>query len=335
MSRLRLPLSPAHAGLRLDSVLGGWLPEALGRDLSKSAIRRLVMAGAIWLDGRPVRRPGMLIAAGQRLEAMVDLGRMRDLAGATGGSARPAVGILYEDPWLVAVAKPSGLLAHVSADARRPDLFTEVRRMLAARSRAGSASTPYLGLHHRLDVETSGVVLLATDPAANAGLARAFSEHEVEKIYHAVVARPGVMPRRTWHQSAPLALSGKGRNARMVVVAEGGLTAETSFAVLQSTRAALLVEARPVSGRKHQIRAHLAASGLPILGDVRYGGAATIAGEPVARVMLHASALRLSHPVTGKRLEIDCPYPDDFQTLIERLGASLLGASLDSPQASR
>jgi 23S rRNA pseudouridine1911/1915/1917 synthase len=116
------------------------------------------------------------------------------------------------------------------------------------------------------------------------------------------------------------------------VVADGQ-AAETGFAIVRRFPAALLVEARPATGRKHQIRAHLAEAGAPILGDARYGGPASAAGTPVPRVMLHAAALRLAHPVTGESLDIRCPRPADFQRLLDHLDRTT--RSLDRPRASR
>ncbi len=290
------------------------------------------MAGAVTIAGRPVRRPGMALEAGARLQALVDLSRLvggsapHERGGGADGAAgkTPApIDILYRDRWLLAVSKPAGLLVHASADARRPDLFSRLRGMIDQRQGAvaGPAGSPYLGLHHRLDVETSGVMLFTLDPDANEPLARAFAGHEVEKVYHAIVARPsGPAPGR-WTERASLAVSGTGRRARMAAVATGGLAAETGFEVLRRFPAALLVEARPKSGRKHQVRAHLSARGLPILGDERYGGASHVSGVRVPRVMLHALSLRLRHPVTGVPLDLRCPYPRDFADVLLRLSS--------------
>jgi RluA family pseudouridine synthase len=302
------------------------------------------MAGAIAVNGRPVRRPGLVLQAGCRVEARVDLARLSGSRPASAGvplgsafAAPSTIEILYRDRWLLAVAKPPGLLVHASADSRRADLFSLLRRQCAEgdHPRDDPTEGPYLGLHQRLDVETSGVMLFTVDPAANPALARAFAGHRVEKVYHALVARPTAPLPERWTEQSQLALTGTGRRARMSVVRSGGMAAETAFGVVRRLHAALLVEARPKTGRKHQIRAHLAARHVAILGDARYGGAMEIAGVRIPRVMLHACALRLAHPVTGAPLEIRCPYPPDFRDLLNRLELSVGFGALDTPSASR
>jgi RluA family pseudouridine synthase len=311
-------VGPDQSGQRLDLVAGLWLASALGRTLSKSAVRRLLMGGAVSVDGRLERRPGLLLAAGQRLEARVLTERLERSGGASTRGGIPAgdadVAVLFEDRWLIAVSKPPGLQTHASADPSRPDLFGLVSRRLAP----AAEGRAYLALHHRLDVGTSGVVLFATDPAANAGLARAFAERRVAKTYEALTVRPATMPTARWTSRGSLAATGSGRRARVGVVA-GGQPAETAFRVVGQFARALHVEAIPKTGRKHQIRAHLAAAGLPILGDRRYGGPSSIAGATVPRVMLHAATIRFDHPVTGCQTEIRAPRPSDFQDMLDRL----------------
>jgi RluA family pseudouridine synthase len=313
VARFSLTLEAGDEGRRLDEVLARWLPSAVGRPLSKSSLRRLVMAGAVTVDGRPRRRPGLPLARGQRVHARVDAARL----GFTPTTAAP-LAVLYRDEWLLAVTKPAGLQVHASADPTRPDLFTILRRQLAGDAVAEGEGLPYLALHHRLDIDTSGVIVFASAPEANRGLAEAFGEHRVEKVYEAITGRAAAAPAGRWTARGPLAPVGTGRAARVRVVA-GGQTAETSFAVVRRYPDALLVEARPATGRKHQVRAHLSDAGLPIAGDARYGGPPSIGGVAVPRTMLHAARLRFSHPVTGAPLDIRCPRPDDFQHLIDRL----------------
>jgi len=333
--RLTRVLTEAEAGRRLDELLGAWLSEELGgiiggvREggaagaLSKSAIRRLIMAGAVSVRGRPLRRPGFVLSAGDRVEARVQADRLvrpRDIAFVI----RPAQ-VLFEDDWLIAVDKPAGIATVPTADPSRPHVVGAVSVYL------GSA---YVGVHQRLDRETSGVVLFTKDAAANPGLARAFAAREVHKTYHALVGRqagkkaaqkraaagapkaaalaatpaaglaaglaaggaPAAGPPADWVNSDPIA----------------GQSAETSFRRLDDTfPAAVLVEAQPRTGRKHQIRVHLASAGMPIVGDERYGG------PRAPRLMLHAASLRLPHPRTGDELRIDSPYPDDFRRVLD------------------
>jgi len=321
-SRARLihTVSREEQGTRLDLLVAAWLARELDEPLSKSAVRRLIMAGAIRLDGHPLRRPGAIVGVEARLEAVIDRARLDRAAG--GGAAVETTGlaILFEDDDLLAVAKPSGLAMHATADPRRSDLFNALRRLLAERGgqRDAGAALPYLGLHHRLDADTSGVVLFTRRERANAGLARQFAQGEVTKVYRAIVSRPRHEVPRRWRVENRLAMGGSGRTACMQEAAVG-TRAATAFAILESLPAALLVEARPETGRKHQIRAHLAGSHLPILGDTRYGGSSR-AGRCVApRVMLHAFTLSLRHPLTGAPLTITCPYPPDFTSLLARL----------------
>ncbi len=225
----------AHRGRRLDALLAEWLPSALGRPLSRSALRRLIMAGAVRMEGRPVRRPGMIVPIRRRLEVAVDPDRLFP----RGEAGQPkALRVLYEDEAVLAVDKPAGLPTHATADPDRPHLVGLVKAYLAARG----DETPYLGIHQRLDRDTSGVVILAKAATANPGLADAFARREVEKTYHALTVRPGRLPPSRWRVQGQLAPSGK---RRMVAVDSGGQEAETTFELLEAHARGLLVEARP------------------------------------------------------------------------------------------
>jgi 23S rRNA pseudouridine955/2504/2580 synthase/23S rRNA pseudouridine1911/1915/1917 synthase len=322
--RLVCTIAPGEEGVRLDAFVAEWLAHALRRSLSKSVVRKLVMAGAIRLNGRPARRPGAILSAGTVLEAHVDAARIDAGTAEAATSPRADPTILHEDDDLIAVAKPAGLVMHATADPRRQDLFNTVRLLLARRrgETAVPDRLPYLGLHHRLDVETSGVVLFTKQERANAALAQQFAQGEVTKTYHAITGRPGGRTPREWRVENRLAMSDGGRRARMQDAPTGGEHAVTQFQVLEVLPAALLVQARPETGRKHQIRAHLAGSRLPILGDIRYGGPSRARRCVAPRVMLHALSLSLRHPVTREALTISCPYPHDFSAFLDCLRAS-------------
>jgi len=267
-----------------------WLTEALGRVPPRSAVRRLIMAGALRVNGRPCRAPGRLVDAGQRLEAAVrgDL-RRRAAPPVVLGPER----ILYEDAVLIAIDKPPGLPTVATADPARPHLAGLVAALLAARD--GEEAPASLGVHQRLDRDTSGVVLFAKDAAANPGLAAQFAARAVEKVYLALTSRPARLPPARWRAEEP--------------VDDAARPAVTDLAVREVLPGGLVVEARPRTGRKHQIRIHLARAGVPILGDPTYGGRAA---HRAPRLMLHASRLALRHPVTGAPVSVTSPLPRDF-----------------------
>jgi RluA family pseudouridine synthase len=304
-------VAPAQAGLRLVDVLSSWLGEALGGPVPMARVRALVAAGGVRVNGEVARGAGQPVRTGQRVEALVRPELLRPRATA---SDRPfhltSRAILFRDGALLAVDKPPGLPTHATADPSRPSLVGHVERFLRE---AGAGS--YVAVHQRLDRDTSGVVLFAIDPRANEGLARAFSGRAVEKTYVALTARPATVPRRGLRVSVPLAAAGPGRGRRVAVGGEGALPAESEIVVLEVLADALLVEARPLTGRKHQVRAHLAHAGMPILGDPVYGDA----GGRAPRLMLHARRLTLSHPLTGQPLTIESPLPADFEAVLARL----------------
>ena len=296
--RYRLVADARLANRRADDVAREWLAQVLGTEPSRAAVRRLIMAGGLRVRGRPLRAPGHLIEGGAALDLLVRPELVRRDAGPSSlGEAR----VLYEDDALIAVDKPPGLVTVPSADPRRPSLVGLVEALL--RSRAGSSrAVPArpLGVHQRLDQDTSGVVLFVKEPAANAGLAAQFAAHTVEKTYLALTERPARLPPKAWRTDATVE----------------DRPAVTDFVVASVLARGLLVEAHPRTGRKHQVRIHLADAGLPIFGDRRYGGEAGDA----PRVMLHAVRLDLRHPLTNAPLSVESPLPADFRAVLEGLG---------------
>ena len=309
-ARLYWRVAPSQAGLRLADVLSAWLGEALCRPVPMARVRALAASGGVRVNGEVQKAAGRPVRAGQRVEALVVSELLRPRAAATDRPFRlTSAAILYRDAALLAVDKPPGLPTHATADAARPSLVGHVEAFLAA---AGAGS--YVAVHQRLDRDTSGIVLFATDPRANENLARAFSEREVEKTYVALTARPAVLPRRRLRVSAPLSPPGPAGGRRVGVGGEQAKRAETDVVVREVLVDALLVEARPLTGRKHQVRAHLAHAGMPILGDAVYGDAGR-----APRLMLHARSLVLPHPLTGRVLAIESPLPSDIEAVLARL----------------
>jgi 23S rRNA pseudouridine1911/1915/1917 synthase len=308
--RLDLRVSPADAGARLADALARWVSAALGRPVPRARVRALVVAGQVRVDGAVLRVPGRPLRAGQRVQAVVRPDLLLPRAERTD---RPFSlterAVLYRDVALLAVDKPPGLPTHATADPSRPSLVAHVERYLRELGQAA-----YVGVHQRLDRDTSGVVLFAIDARANAGLARAFAEGRVEKTYLALVARPAVVPRGRVVVRRPV---GPGGGKASTPREEAGKAAETEIVVREVLADALLVEARPRTGRRHQVRVHLAHAGMPILGDAVHGDA----GPRAPRPMLHAHRLALPHPLTGEPLAIASPLPEDFASLLVRLRA--------------
>lgn len=222
--------------------------------------------------------------------------------------------VLFEDEWLLVVDKPAGLPTQPTLDPSRASVFATLKEYLEQRD----GGVRYLGLHHRLDRDTSGVLLLTKDQKANAGASALFAGKTIRKTYQALTGAGAAGP-EAWEVENYLGEIGRvGKASKFGAVRSGGDPAQTSFRVLERWPGALLIEARPHTGRTHQIRVHLAEGGYPIFGDAFYGGARQLpAGAgggrvPVPRVMLHAAALEFLHPVTKVELAVRSPLPADF-----------------------
>lgn len=288
-----------------DRWLATELEALVGRSVPRSLCRRAITAGFVKVAGRIERDPGVRIRAGRSV-FVHDLPWLPERA--SDATAKPC--IIFEDEWLLAFDKPPGLPTHETADTARASLTAFAEQHVRHR----------VFVHHRLDAGTSGCVLFAKRSEANAGLARAFAGREVEKVYVALVEAPASEWPTDFAIDTPLTVQPNGR----IAAGPGGEVARTLIRVIGRRPDRLLVEARPVTGRKHQIRAHLAAMGAPIIGDTRYGGPR---GD---RLMLHARALSLSHPITGAPLRIASPLPAAFE-----LSAASAGNDDRSTRADR
>lgn len=223
--------------------------------------------------------------------------------------------VIYEDDDLLALNKPSGL----SSQGGRGQVHT-LDELLFAFAKPGKARPRLI---HRLDRDTSGVILTAkTKPAASA-LGKAMMARRFGKTYLAVVA-PGAPEPREGLIDKPLRREEIGREAYMRVCdpeAEGAESAQSRYRTLSATGTAALVELSPKTGRMHQLRVHMASIGRPIAGDVRYGGALSLGGQACGRLMLHAAALDV--PLTGgQRRRITAPPPADMGAFCDALGLS-------------
>ncbi len=313
----------AQQGIRLDHFLAEALPKALERDVSRAQVRRLILSGLVSRNGRRETLASYELREGARIEVFLDPAKF-DTGGATG--MRQAIlrdftwtpeRILFEDKWLVIVDKPPGLPTQPTLDANRASVFGTLKAFLSARA-GGEA---YLGLHHRLDRDTTGVLLFTKDQNVNAGVTALFAEREARKTYVALAVAGGACP-EAWATENNLGVVGRvGKASKFGAVRSGGDPATTSFRVRERLDGALLVEAQPHTGRTHQIRVHLAEGGHPIFGDGLYGGPMQLKAAggvfvPVPRVLLHAARLRFPHPATGQTIEVQSPVPADFMACV-------------------
>jgi len=221
--------------------------------------------------------------------------------------------VIYEDPEVLALAKPSGL----SSQGGRGQVHT-LDELLWAFARPGKARPRMI---HRLDRDTSGVILSAKTKPAAGFLGKAMMARQMKKTYRAVVT-PGAPEPKGGTIELSLRREEQGREAYMRPCAPDHPDAEaarTRYRTLAEASGAALVELDPETGRMHQLRVHLAAAGRPIAGDARYGGALVVGRHPVPRLMLHALALEFPHPAGGRK-RIEAPTPSDMAGLIAALG---------------
>jgi RluA family pseudouridine synthase len=321
--KVKLITTGDHESKRLDQALAEWLPEVLGRPVSKSKGRKLIMAGAVRLNGRPVRVASTTLASGATIEAYVDLEKLfEDSTSRDKNFELTADRVLFEDEDLIIVDKPPGLPAQPTVDQTRDSLFAAVHRFL---SKKDGIVKPYVGVHHRLDRDTSGAVLFTKSRRANATMAAIFSNHLVVKIYQALtIAREksGLKSKleKQWTIKNHLGkISLKSRPARYGAVDSDGAPAETSFRLIADYPRGLWIEAVPRTGRTHQIRVHLSEYGLPILGDDLYGGEDSPESGFAPRLMLHAAQLMFPHPVSRHEISVKSQLPEDFQKCLSRI----------------
>jgi 23S rRNA pseudouridine1911/1915/1917 synthase len=310
---------------RLDQALSDWLPEALGRPVSKAKGRKLIMAGAVYLNGRPVRIASKALFPGATIEAYIDLEKLFEDSTSRDRKFELTAGrILFEDEDLIVIDKPPGLPAQPTVDEGRDNLFAAVNRFLSNRD---GIVKPYVGVHHRLDRDTSGIVLFTKSPRVNAAAAEIFSNHLGVKIYEALTVprRNSGLRReleREWTIKNYLGkISSKSKRARYGAVNSEGDLAETTFRVIAEHPRGIWIEAIPRTGRTHQIRVHLSEYRLPILGDDLYGADKSSGGRDLLapRLMLHAAQLIFPHPITGREIWIKSPLPNDFKQCLNRI----------------
>ncbi|AZS36576.1 putative RNA pseudouridine synthase [Microbacterium lemovicicum] len=303
MDRRTLPVPDGLDGTRVDAALAKML------GFSRTFAAEVAEAGGVRLDGRLVGKSDRVTGGGW-LDIEWEARRQAEII----PLAVPDLGIVYEDDDIVVVDKPSGVAAHPSVGWEGP---TVLGALAAGGVRVATTGAPERqGVVHRLDVGTSGLMVVAKTEHAYTVLKRAFKEREVEKIYHAVV------------QGHPDPLSGTidapiGRRPSAswkFAVTPDGKDSVTHYETLEAFPGASLLEIHLETGRTHQIRVHMAAHRHPCVGDPLYGADPTMSARlGLTRQWLHAHRLAFAHPAGGERVAFESPYPADLAHALEVL----------------
>jgi len=329
-------IAAAEAGDRLDRALAARIKE-----LSRSRLKALIVAGHVAIGGRTIRDPGHRVNAGDKIAVAVPAAE----PAAPGPEAIP-LAIVYEDADIIVIDKPRGLVVHPAAGNWTGTLVNAlIAHCGASLSGIGGVRRP--GIVHRLDKDTTGLMVVAKNDRAHRALAAQFADHgrtgPLQRGYLAFVWGAPDRPKGTIDK--PIDRHPQARNR--MAVREGGRAAVTSWHVLEryppgAAPVASLLDCRLMTGRTHQIRVHLAAIGHPLMGDHVYGPGfktkAALLPAParealgaLSRQALHAYLLGIEHPATGREMVFRSPLPPDLVRLRASLGDGTIAAAVRFP----
>ncbi len=297
---------PADAGgRRLDAYLTDRFP-----DFSRGRIQRLIKAKEVRVNGRP-RKPAYILSPADRVEI-----RLPSPHWGEPEEEDIPLRIIYEDSAIILIDKPPGLLVHPVREGQGGTLVNALLAHSERLSSIGGGLRP--GIVHRLDRDTSGLLIVAKTNPAHRELSRQFKAREVDKEYRAITR--GRPPAREGRIDFPIGRRRK-RRVKMSVAYLQGRPALTEYRVLDFFSGGAYLRVDIMTGRTHQIRVHLARIGCPVLGDRKYGRKIDLPGPfiKVSRQMLHAHRIEFSHPETGRRMNFTAPLPADMRTVLRQL----------------
>ncbi len=303
----KLTVQPGEAGARLDAWLGSRKPE-----LSRARWQELIKAGHVRVNGQP-KKPHYELRENDVVDYEIPPAAPTELV-----AQDIPLNILFEDSDILVLNKPPGLVVHPAPGHSDGTLVNALLHHCDDLKGIGGEQRP--GIVHRLDRDTSGVLVIAKNEAAMTRLAAQFKLREVRKQYAAIV----------WGRPTPASGTIKtlvGRSAhdrkKMSAKPASGRPAVTHYETVQTFPEASLLRVRIETGRTHQIRVHMAHIGHPVVGDTQYGRARkTNRLIHAARQMLHAEQLAFAHPITGKPLEFKAPVPEDMRELLKELSTA-------------
>lgn len=288
-------------GVRLDKYVAENCPE-----LSRTQAQKLIADGHVTVND-VMARAGLKLSTGDRIKVSIP----PEEPGTLLPESIP-FGILYEDGDVLVIDKPAGLPVHPAPGHPGHTLVNGLLAYLSTLPDTGDALRP--GIVHRLDMDTSGVMLVAKNRVAHAHLAEQFKSRSVAKVYLALVR--GRLSPEDGAIEAPIGRDPRNRKRMAVVTEHRGRQARTGYHVVRYTDSYTLLEVAPETGRTHQIRVHLAAIGHPVVGDTTYG----VSSPHLSRQFLHSSRLGFHLPGTGEHVEFESELPADLQQALEAIG---------------
>lgn len=298
---IELIVDKKDADMRIDAYLRSYT------ELSRSRISTLMLEGALRVDGVIQVKPSFRVEAGQKLELSIP--EVRPVA------IEPQnipIDILYQDSDVVIVNKPCGMVVHPAAGNEDRTLVNALLYHVKDLSGIGGEMRP--GIVHRLDKDTSGLILIAKNDKAHTVLSEQFKERSMEKHYRAVAF--GNFPNESGLIDAPIARHPVDRKKMAIV--PGGKPSQTEWKVLEHLRSAAYLDVHLLTGRTHQIRVHMHSIGHPLLGDRIYAPNIKTSTH-IPRLMLHAYSLSFTHPTSLERITLTAPLPEEFSASLEKL----------------
>ena len=298
---IELIVSQQDDGKRIDAYLRE------NTEFSRSRIAALMAECAIEVEGKAQMKPSYKVASGQRITLAVPEVKDVDIV-----AQNIPLDILYQDADVVIVNKPCGMVVHPAAGNEDGTLVNALLYHVCDLSGIGGEMRP--GIVHRLDKDTSGLILIAKNDRAHALLSEQFKERSMEKHYRAVAF--GGFKEESGLIDAPIARHPVDRK-KMAVVADGK-PSQTEWKVIERLKSATYLDVHLLTGRTHQIRVHMNSIGHSLLGDSIYAPNLKT-NVHIPRLMLHAYSLAFTHPTTGERMEMQAPIPEKFELTLEKL----------------
>jgi len=319
--QLEFTVTDAEAGLRLDRVVANRCPE-----LSRTRVQELIEAGLVLLNGKTAK-DSHKVHAGDTIEVVP---QPRPALRAEAESI--PLDVLYEDDDVIAINKPAGMTVHAGAGNSHGTLVNALLGRGQSLSQSGDLLRP--GIVHRLDKETSGILLVAKNDFAHARLAEAFRERSIQKIYIALVQ--GVLKEERGRIELSIARDPNRRTrmtAKRAVLLHNAREARTDWQVLARIDSTTLLEVQLHTGRTHQIRVHFSALRHPVVGDTLYGAAGQLhigrtTLPSLGRNFLHAAQIAFAQPRTGRPIHLTAPLPPELRAYLQKL----LEAAGDPPE---